>query len=143
MTTLSPSNGTQPPVQKPKVLRVSSELAPVSDNPGLFFIGWTRPLADADFRQLRRCMLVDFLARPKATRLDPAAARRGVASAPVFKKAVDCSLAPILVKFLRPEGAIMGADLREYGPFLAGEVAPVPYAHACVFIANGAAEIYG
>ncbi len=185
------------PDQKSKILRVSCELAPVADNPGLFWIGWTRPLGYDGFRQLRRCMLCwraadlnkngtpgldegwritgdgleqasllgyeivingvvfavnsgnyraqlgDFLARPKATRPDRLAARKGDASAPVLKKAVDCALAPILVKFLRPEGAIMGADLREYGPFCAGEVAPIPYAHACVFIANGAAEIYG
>ncbi len=56
---------------------------------------------------------------------------------------VDCSLAPMLVTFLHPEGAIMGADLRQYGPFSPGEVAPLPYVHAMVFVANGAAEIFG
>ncbi len=48
---------TPSPGQCPKVLAVTCELAPVGDNPGLFWIGWACPLRDDDFRQLRRFMV--------------------------------------------------------------------------------------
>ncbi len=192
--------------QAHRILRVACELAPVSDNPGLFWIGWARPLADADFRQLRCFMLcwrtadldrnglegLDEGWRVTGEGLERAAmlgyqifvdgvelraprgdfqasildvlesrgarqARQGghqmgqagrappgaPAQVPPVRDDTPPALAPLLVRFLRPEGAIMGADLRVHGPFAEGEVAPVPYVHACIFIANVAAEIFG
>ncbi len=188
MTQPIPEKVSRLPDQGPKVLRVACELAPVHDNPGLFWIGWTRPLASDDFRQLRRSMIcwrapdldkngtpgleegwritgdgleqaamlgyqilvdgaelppiqgnfragfVDFLETRKASRCE---------RCPQAPGDTPAELAPMLVKFLRPEIAIMGADLREYGPFHPGDVAAVPFLHATVFIANGAAEMYG
>ncbi len=51
MTSHISENAPLSPDQKSKILRVSCELAPVAANPGLFFIGWTRPLANKDFQQ--------------------------------------------------------------------------------------------
>lgn len=44
------------------------------------------------------------------------------------------------VRFLQGEGAIIGVDMREYGPFEAGEIAYLPEVHARIFITNGVAK---
>ncbi len=173
MTAQISENTLLSPDQKSKILGVSCELAPVSDNPGLFWIGWTRPLSNGDFRQLRRFMVcwrapdldkngtpgldegwrvtgegleqaallgyqivIDggelpaaqgsfraqvaaLLDASKTSGGNHAARQDASLPAPMTRDEVDCSLAPMLVKFLRPEVAIMGADLREYGPFRA------------------------
>ena len=49
-------------------------------------------------------------------------------------------IAFVPVRFLRAEGAIIGVDLREYGPFEEGEIANLPEIHARIFIANGVAK---
>ncbi|OLS13393.1 MAG: hypothetical protein RBG13Loki_2989 [Promethearchaeota archaeon CR_4] len=50
------------------------------------------------------------------------------------------AIAFILIRFLRAEEAIIGVDLREYGPFEEGEIANLPDIHARIFITNGAAK---
>jgi DNA replication initiation complex subunit (GINS family) len=44
------------------------------------------------------------------------------------------------VRVLQGEGAIIGVDMREYGPFEAGEIAYLPEVHARIFITNGVAK---
>ncbi len=90
-----------------------------------------------------RAGIVNFLEIRKTKQVDQDGGHKGDSQTSLATGEMDCSLAPILVKFLRPEGVIMGADLRQYGPFSTGEVAPLPYVHAMVFVANGAAEIFG
>ncbi len=160
--------------RRPKILQVWCELAPVGDNPGLFWIGWARPLTDTDFRSLRRFMVcwrapdldknglvgLDEGWRITGEGLDAAVAlgyrviidgkEPGTpnASPAEMPKAEPSQprqppeLAPVLVKFLRPEIAILGADLAVYSPFRQGEVAAIPFAHAAVFLQDGAVLLY-
>ncbi len=46
----------------------------------------------------------------------------------------------VTIRFLKTEGAIIGVDMREYGPFEAGEIAFLPEVHARIFITNGVAR---
>ncbi len=46
----------------------------------------------------------------------------------------------VTVRFLQAEGAIIGVDMREYGPFTAGEIAYLPEVHARIYITNGVAR---
>ncbi len=105
----------------------------------IFVDGTTLPLARGNFRAGN----VNFLETRDAARANQDKGQQRDTQTPLRMDGKECSLAPSLVKFLRPEGAIMGADLRQYGPFSTGEVAPLPYVHAMVFVANGAAEIFG
>ncbi|OLS14835.1 MAG: hypothetical protein RBG13Loki_1517 [Promethearchaeota archaeon CR_4] len=53
----------------------------------------------------------------------------------------ESPLTPVRVMFLRSEKVILGADLQEYGPFHAGEMASLPRVHAEVFVRNAAAVV--
>ncbi len=46
----------------------------------------------------------------------------------------------VMVRFLQAEGAIIGVDMREYGPFETGEIVYLPEVHARIFITNGVAR---
>ncbi len=46
----------------------------------------------------------------------------------------------VTIRFLQAEGAIIGVDMREYGPFEAGEIVYLPEVHARIFITNGVAR---
>ncbi|HMF33615.1 MAG TPA: hypothetical protein VKK79_19485 [Candidatus Lokiarchaeia archaeon] len=46
----------------------------------------------------------------------------------------------VTIRFLCDDEAIIGVDLREYGPFMTGDVVFLPEVHARIFIANGKAQ---
>ncbi len=106
--------------EKSKILLVTCELAPINDNPGWFWIGWIRPLTNDDFRQLRRHMVCwrapdldknGTLGLEEGWRINGEGLERvSMLDYQIFIDGVELRT-PILVKFLRPEIRIIGADL--------------------------------
>ena len=55
-------------------------------------------------------------------------------------KALEEKPKTVVVRFLKDVPAIVGADMKTYGPFMAEDVATLPFENAEVFIRRGVAE---
>jgi DNA replication factor GINS len=90
------------------------------------------PFADA-YRRLARNLMEGQMLMPKSVGVEEAAA--------VKEESMKCDDMRVVLRFLKAIPAIIGGDMKTYGPFAAEDVASVPAVNAKILVKQGLAVV--